>query len=640
MTGTTKIGSFLKRSKIPVDIEDNTDYKRVTIRINHNGISVRDVETGKQIGTKKQFILKSGQFVLSKIDARYGAFGIAPSSVDGAIITGNFWAYDVDFTQVNIEWFNQFTNSPQFYELCERASTGITHRKYLSETFFLNYEIALPSVSKQLILIEKIKKFKIEHFNLSSELTQQLNLVKNLRQQFLQDAVQGKLVEQNFNDEPASVLLEKIKAEKARLIKDKVFKKEKELSSVKPYEIPFDIPENWVWSRLGEVGYITSGSTPSQDAFVTTGIPYLKMYNLKNQKVDFHFKPQYIKAEVHNGQLKRCRAYPGDILMNIVGPPLGKIAIIPDDLSECNFNQAAVLIRPIYKAMNLYIFWYLNEMSEINAIDTKGIAGQANISVTQAHNMKVPLPPLAEQFRIVQRLEELMQTCDALEASIKQSQLQNEQLLQQVLREALTKEAKPQSPSIKEDIPATKTSEQYAALLLAAEIIWQLNQKKTLGHIKLQKLIYLCNRTQQMNLPVSFLKQAMGPYDPQLQRYLDQELKAREWFQYNEEEPLKYKMLKNAGGHKADYKKYFAGKTEEIDHLVQLFENSRSAQIEIVATLFWCWDEMLTNNQLVNDAALLADFYKWSEFKGKYAVEKVIDALRWMEGQGITPKTN
>ena len=146
----SKIGSFLNRSKIPVDIQDKQEYKRVTIRINHNGISVRDFEIGKKIGTKKQFILKSGQFVLSKIDARYGAFGIAPDEVEGAIITGNFWAYDVDFDKVNIEWFNQFTNSPQFYELCERASTGITHRKYLSDTFFLNYEIDLPPVDEQL----------------------------------------------------------------------------------------------------------------------------------------------------------------------------------------------------------------------------------------------------------------------------------------------------------------------------------------------------------------------------------------------------------------------------------------------------------------------------------------------------------
>ena len=97
-----KIGSFLLRSKIPIDIEDTKEYNRVTIRINHNGVSLRDREIGKKIGTKKQFILIAGQFILSKIDARYGAFGIASNEVDGAIITGNFWAYNVDKKKVNI----------------------------------------------------------------------------------------------------------------------------------------------------------------------------------------------------------------------------------------------------------------------------------------------------------------------------------------------------------------------------------------------------------------------------------------------------------------------------------------------------------------------------------------------------------
>lgn len=276
--------------------------------------------------------------------------------------------------------------------------------------------------------------------SISTELTHQLSLVKKLRQQLLQDAVQGKLVEQNKKDEQASILLKKIKGAKEKLIAEKKLKKDKEIPPIKAEEIPFAIPENWVWCRLGEIAYITSGSTPSQDAFTEKGIPYLKMYNLRNQKIDFFHKPQYIKEEVHNGQLKRCRAYAGDIIMNIVGPPLGKIAVIPDDLPECNFNQAAVLIRPMFKDMNIFLFWYLNELSEINSIDTKGIAGQDNISVTQAHNMKIALPPLAEQKRIVKKLDELMQNCNDLEESIKQSASQNEKLLQQVLREALRKE--------------------------------------------------------------------------------------------------------------------------------------------------------------------------------------------------------
>ena len=123
MARIVKFKDFLKRSKIPIVINDTERYKRVTIRIKHTGVSLRNIEIGKKIGTKKQFVLKAGQFVVSKIDARYGAFGIAPEEVDNAIITGNFWAYDVDSDIIDIGWFNQFTNSQYFYDLCERASS-------------------------------------------------------------------------------------------------------------------------------------------------------------------------------------------------------------------------------------------------------------------------------------------------------------------------------------------------------------------------------------------------------------------------------------------------------------------------------------------------------------------------------------
>jgi type I restriction enzyme S subunit len=191
-----------------------------------------------------------------------------------------------------------------------------------------------------------------------------------------------------------------------------------------------------VWCRLGEVAYITSGSTPSKEAFVEKGIPYLKMYNLRSQEIDFQYKPQYIKEEVHNGQLKRCRAYPGDILMNIVGPPLGKIAIIPESLPECNFNQAAVLIRPYEKEMNYYINYFLNEMSEIKAIETKGVAGQDNISVTQSQNIKIPLPNLSEQKRIVAEIEKQLAKTKQLKEHIIANQHATEQLLKALLHQA------------------------------------------------------------------------------------------------------------------------------------------------------------------------------------------------------------
>ena len=242
---------------------------------------------------------------------------------------------------------------------------------------------------------------------------------KKLRQKILDLAIRGKLVPQDPNDEPASVLLERIRAEKERLIKEGKIKRSKKSASDDEIEAPFEIPESWEWCIVDDFSYVAAGSTPSKDAFVENGIPYIKMYNLRNQKIDFYFHPQYIKPEVHNGKLQRSRTEVGDLIMNIVGPPLGKMAIIPQSLSESNFNQAAVLIRPyLHKEILVkYLFYYLSQMSEINSISTKGSAGQVNISLTQSQNMRVAMPPLSEQKRIINEVERWFTLIDELESN-------------------------------------------------------------------------------------------------------------------------------------------------------------------------------------------------------------------------------
>ena len=184
--------------------------------------------------------------------------------------------------------------------------------------------------------------------------------------------------------------------------------------------VPFELPNSWVWCRLEDIAYVASGSTPDKTCFVENGVPYIKMYNLRNQKIDFAYHPQYITEEVHNGKLQRSRTEVGDLIMNIVGPPLGKLAIIPTTLPQANFNQAAVLIRR-YKFKEVlvsYLKVYLEEMSEINSIATRGSAGQVNISLTQSQNMRIPIPPLNEVRRIIEEVSKYDILIDSLKQNI------------------------------------------------------------------------------------------------------------------------------------------------------------------------------------------------------------------------------
>ena len=169
-----KIKKFIKRSKIQTLVDDNTEYKRVKIKLYNKGVSVRDKVFGKDIGTKKQFIIKEGQFLLSKIDARNGAFGIATKEIDGAIITADFFAYDIDETIINPYFLSLITTTDEFLNFAKNSSTGTTNRQRLNEELFLNVEIPLPSIDEQndLVqpLLDNLEKQEIENIKLTQAL--------------------------------------------------------------------------------------------------------------------------------------------------------------------------------------------------------------------------------------------------------------------------------------------------------------------------------------------------------------------------------------------------------------------------------------------------------------------------------------
>lgn len=139
-----RIGKFLKRNKTIIFVENGKKYKRVTIKTNNGGVFLRDNTQGEKIGTKQQFTVKEGQFIVSKIDARNGAFGVVTKEVDAAIITGNFWTFDVDYNLINPHYLSLITTTPEFIRFCEKSSTGTTNRHYLQQDLFLEVQIPLP----------------------------------------------------------------------------------------------------------------------------------------------------------------------------------------------------------------------------------------------------------------------------------------------------------------------------------------------------------------------------------------------------------------------------------------------------------------------------------------------------------------
>lgn len=150
-----QIKEFLTRNKTAIEIQDDVYYKRATIKVRNGGIFLRDTVIGSKIGTKNQFVISKGQFLLSKIDARNGAFGVVPDVLDGGVITGNFWTFDVDYSKVNPHYLALLTTTKEFIEFCEQASNGTTNRHYLQEPLFLDIQVPLPSLAEQNKLVEE-----------------------------------------------------------------------------------------------------------------------------------------------------------------------------------------------------------------------------------------------------------------------------------------------------------------------------------------------------------------------------------------------------------------------------------------------------------------------------------------------------
>lgn len=175
------INEFLTRVKEPVTVEDNLNYKRVSIRLYNAGIGLRDIEKGINIGTKKQFRIHTGQFLLSKIDARNGAFGVVPEICNDAIITGNFWTFDVNYEKVNPYFLTLVMTSDFFIKLSEQCSNGTTNRHYLQENLFLDMKIPLPPLKKQKEIIDRYN----EKIKLAEEQEKEAQNLEEMIEQYI-----------------------------------------------------------------------------------------------------------------------------------------------------------------------------------------------------------------------------------------------------------------------------------------------------------------------------------------------------------------------------------------------------------------------------------------------------------------------
>lgn len=342
------------------------------------------------------FIVEKGDILIAMSGATTGKFGV---------FNDDYKAYQNQRVG-NLKPIDSSVDKKFIYYLVGNLKKEIEEKAYggaqpnISAKLIEEIEINLPPFKEQQRIVTKLDQL-FSHLETAKKGLEKIPvLLKQFRQAVLTQAVTGKLTEE--------------------------WREGKEIGE-------------WKYEKASECcKKVQSGGTPKQDGYDTTGIPFLKVYNIVNNKIDFDYKPQYITEYAQNHSGKKSIAFPGDVIMNIVGPPMNKVAIIPDTYPEWNLNQAITIFRPKEFLNNNFLFYFFCEGFSVRSVtnETRGVVGQVNISLSQCRDFIIPIPHFDEQTEIVRRVEALFAKADAIEARYKILKEKIDNLPQAVLAKA------------------------------------------------------------------------------------------------------------------------------------------------------------------------------------------------------------
>lgn len=308
-------------------------------------------------------------------------------------------------------------NSPEIRQSLQAQASGTT-RQRVSGGRLKAQEIPLPPLPEQRRIVRKLDTLSARSTTARTHLTAIEKLVERYKRLVIGQLCLGGVASQ-FQDQT---------------------------------ELP-ELPQGWEWARAEDLcHWITKGTTPSKDElFAGKGeVPFIKVYNLTfSERLDFSVDPTFVSADTHNIALKRSRLFPGDVLINIVGPPLGKTAIVPDDFPEWNMNQAIAVFRPKERLFNRFLLYWLSSEWFLAWVlsRSKATAGQRNLTLEICRDTPVPLPSFDEQREIVRRIETAFAKIDRLKAEAAKALKLLGHLDQRILAKAFAGDLVPQDPN-------------------------------------------------------------------------------------------------------------------------------------------------------------------------------------------------
>lgn len=367
-----KLSTILQEKVEVIVIEDEKEYLQLTAKLWGKGLTLRGIKKGEDIQTKKQYVVREGDIVISRIDARNGAFGLVGRLLDGAVVSNEFPAFAVNESEALKEYVILALTSPQFYQQIEDSVEGASGRRRLETSKFLDFEIPLPSLDEQKTIVAQIEKQKA--------------------------IIEG-----------ADLVL-------------------------KNWEIDETVFANLPFSELDKhLTFVSSGATPlgGSNVYVQeNGVLFIRSQNVLINKTDFS-DAVLIPNEVHQ-KMKRTHVRKGDVFLNITGASIGRSAVMNDE-REANVNQHVAIIRPNESILPEYLSAVLNTPNLQRQIDKLQTgSSRQGLNFDQIRKLIIPITDTTSQLEIVENLKTQLSVLNGISKMKSEAERKINQILAEV----------------------------------------------------------------------------------------------------------------------------------------------------------------------------------------------------------------
>ena len=449
-----KIGDFLteRTGRYKPDDKIISQYQRLD-KIDFSG----NIHISDKPSKTDMILVQPGDLVISGINVAKGAVAVYQGA-EPVCATIHYSSYIFDDKKIDLDYFKYFVKSPAFLDVLKQQVKGGIKTE-IKPKHLLPLEILIPDLATQKELVKNLSHQLKKSEDLQQEIEQQKSYTKQLRQNILQDAIEGRLTEEWRKNNPvvkgnpdfdAEALFERIQEEKSHtdseLLRNSK-KKEKVLPEITDDEKPFVIPEGWKWVRLGEVSNILGGYAFNSFDLKSSGDNYvLRLGNIRNNQIRFEAKPAFISNKIAEN-LDIYKAKLNDIFLTMTGTRgkqdyLYSVLVSKEHLEKYQMfvNQRVCIIRSIFYPGYVYKTLHSDVLKKPIFESATGSANQANVGIKAINDWVIPFPPLAEQTEIVRVVESQLAKVDQLEKQITEREEMTKQLMQSIMKDAFREE--------------------------------------------------------------------------------------------------------------------------------------------------------------------------------------------------------